>query len=136
MFRRDPAFTLIEVLVALFVTAITAVSLLDTFAGGLRAGDSSRQRTYAMLLAQSKLATVGSEIPLVPGESRGRFDDRFGWQVVIDASGSREDGDGARGDVEVMEVTVRVSWPPGDNDAFVVLTSARTARGLSGRVAQ
>jgi general secretion pathway protein I len=131
MTGRQRGFTLVEILVAMVVLAVAAVSLLQSFAGGLRATDSARQRTYAMLLAQSKLAVVGIELALEAGASEGRFDDRFAWRVVISPAGDgapAEDAGAIATAVEVMNVTVTVSWPALDPSGSVQLTSARLGR--------
>lgn len=128
----NKGFTLVEVLVALVVLSITAVSLLQTFTGGLRASDSARQRSYAMLLAQSKMAAVGIELPLAPGSLFGRFDDRFAWEVTVvpdtDTAPAGDTGDSGS-ENNVMKVTVVVSWPPGTRQNSIRLTSARLLLG-------
>lgn len=131
MTSGDKGFTLVEVLVALVVLAVTAVALLQSFAGGLRASDGARQRAHAMLLAQSTLATVGVELALAPGIVNGRFDDRFAWQVAI---APEEEGGGGSDDgsaIKAMAVTVTISWPPGAPRGSIQLRSTRLAR--SGR---
>ena len=128
MTGREKGFTLVEILVAMVVLAVAAVSLLQSFSGGLRAADSARQRAYAMLLAQSKMAAVGIELPLDPGASDGRFDDRFAWTVTISpagGAGAEEDTDASAQALKVMNVTVTVSWPPGSASGSLQLTSSR-----------
>lgn len=139
---RNRGFTLVEILVALVVLSIAAVSLLQSFAGGLRASDSARQQSYAMLLAQSKMAVVGVELPLTPGTVDGRFDERFTWQVTIapdalspDAEPELAGGTGGGGSPgEVMNVTVTVSWPAGNPRSSINLTSARLDQGIQGNI--
>lgn len=123
MTKAEKAFTLVEILVALVVLAVAAVPLLQSFAGGLRASDGARQQSYAMLLAQSKMAAVGTELPLEPGAIEGRFDNRFAWEVIIaaEADAASQDAPGT----EVMSVTVTVSWPSENRRNSIELTSAR-----------
>lgn len=137
MTGREKGFTLVEILVAMVVLAVAAVSLLQSFSGGLRASDSARQRGYAMLLAQSKMAAIGSELPLEPGSSTGRFDDRFAWTVEVSPDGDaapEEDAGAAAPPVTVMNVTVTVSWPPGNPAGSLQLTSSRLQRSRQGAV--
>ncbi len=123
MTKASKAFTLVEILVALVVLAVASVPLLQSFAGGLRASDRARQQAYAMLLAQSKLAAVGTELLLDPGVIEGRFDGRFTWQVAIaaDPEPATQQAPGA----EVMSVTVTVGWLSGNRRRSLELTSAR-----------
>lgn len=135
MKQWQDGFTLVEILVAMMVLAVAAVSLLQSFAGGLKASDGARQRGYALLLAQSKMATVGVELPLEPGTTDGRFDDRFAWTVTIsgDGDGASERSEGAAvPSLEVMNVTVAVSWPAADPSGSLQLTSSRLKQNRQG----
>lgn len=79
----EAGFTLLEVLVALAVLAISLGVLIPVFSGTLdRQGALADQKTAAML-AESKLATVGSEIPLVDGATDGKFDNGFTWHAEV-----------------------------------------------------
>jgi hypothetical protein len=73
---------LIEALVAIAVVALVLTWGYRAVGGSaLRARAAEASRTAA-LIAQSRLATVGAEIPLAPGETRGR-DGAFAWRVEV-----------------------------------------------------
>jgi general secretion pathway protein I len=76
-------FTLLEVLVALAVLSISLGALLPVFSSTLRNEDALSDQTTAILLAQSKLDALGTEIPIVDGKSQGRFDNGFTWRLEI-----------------------------------------------------
>lgn len=81
---RDDGSVLIEAMVAVaIIAAVLAVTYrsLGESALRVRAADSARTAT---LIAQSRLAMVGNEIPLEPGETEGT-DGAFAWVVAIDA---------------------------------------------------
>ncbi|UAJ09057.1 hypothetical protein [Polymorphobacter megasporae] len=81
---HDDGSVLIEAMVAVaIIAAVLAVTYrsLGENALRLRAADSARTAT---MIAQSRLAAVGSDIPLAPGETDGT-DGAFAWTVTIDA---------------------------------------------------
>ncbi len=80
---RAAGFTLLEVLVALSILAISLGVLVPVFSGTLDRQIILADQKTASALARSKLATVGSEIPLVDGKTDGRFDNGFTWHVEI-----------------------------------------------------
>ena len=82
--RGPRGFTLIEVVVALVILTVALGALLQLFQTGLRSGGVAETRVYATLLAQSRLAALGVEAPLEPGEIGGEIDERFRWSARIE----------------------------------------------------
>ncbi len=74
---------MLEVLVAFTILAVALVALLRAFSSGLRGLDAAETASIAAQHARSKLAEIGSAIPLEPGAEAGAFDDGFQWRVVI-----------------------------------------------------
>jgi general secretion pathway protein I len=73
---------LVEAMVAVAVIAMMlAVTYRAVGDSVLRSRAAEASRT-AMMIAQSRLATVGSEIPLEPGETTG-VDGDFAWRIRI-----------------------------------------------------
>lgn len=82
MSRGESGSVLIEALVACAIVAMLLGMTYQTIAGSAaraRAADASRG---ALLTAQSVMAGVGSETPLIPGGSGGAQGDLV-WQVEI-----------------------------------------------------
>jgi hypothetical protein len=105
-------------------TAIVAMML----AVGFRAIGDSALRTRAAeasrsaaMIAQSRLALVGSEIPLAPGEATG-VDGAFSWRVRVAPA-----DEGASGMGRLMSVTASVAQTNGRGR--VELTTLRLAPG-------
>lgn len=76
-------FSLLEVLVAFAILAITLGVIMRIFSMGLRNVTVGEDYTRAILLAQSKLAALGVEEPLQPGEQTGAFDEGYRWHVMV-----------------------------------------------------
>lgn len=76
-------FTLIEVLVALAVLALTLAALLQVFTTSLRNAAASERHLVATMLARSVLDEIGSEIPLISGERSAEIEQGYRWTVRI-----------------------------------------------------
>jgi general secretion pathway protein I len=122
--NRTRGFTLLEVLVAFTILAVGLVALLRAFSSGLRGLDAAETASIAVQHARSKMAEVGSVIPLEPGAEEGAFDDGFRWRVAIEP---HELGDGAAAEALPLlpyEVEVTVT---GSRGGAVTLRSLRLA---------
>jgi general secretion pathway protein I len=104
---RVRGFTLVEVLVALAILALTFTLAYRAMSEGLgRLADDS-QSERAVLLARSQLARVGHDIALADGDTEGRAAGGFFWRVDISPYGSAEGG------LTGHRVTVDVGWRSG-----------------------
>jgi general secretion pathway protein I len=119
--QRESGFTLLEVLVALAILAISLGVLIPVFAGTLdREAALADQKTAAML-AQSKLDTVGSEIPLADGVSDGTFSNGFSWHIEI----APYKFEYTSRLVTPMLVTLTVKWPAKNGSRSLTLKTIR-----------
>jgi len=109
--RNDSkGFTLIEVLVAFAILALTLMVLLQVFGTGLRTVDASERSLMATMLARSLLDDLGAETPVVPGERSGEIGEGYRWRMEIVPS--RTIAPVRSGDQSQVpyEVRVEVSW--------------------------
>ena len=74
-------FTLIEVLAALAILAMTAAFALRALSGALMLTDRGEREQAALSVAESVLDRVGRDIEVREGEQDGRTADGFAWQV-------------------------------------------------------
>lgn len=149
MHKSSRGFSLLEVLVAFVILGLVLGTLMEIFSGGLRNVTRAAEYQHALLLGQSKLATIGIEVPLKEGESSGEFDSTYRWQSTIKAlpdelsqieekpaaekpGGEKPAGENAGGPVAIlpvtlMEVDVRVMWGGGEQPRVVSLKTVRLA---------
>ncbi|OIQ74948.1 hypothetical protein GALL_433890 [mine drainage metagenome] len=122
MRRRDSGFSLLEVLVAFAILALTMGVLMNIFSGGLRNLGQGENYTVAMLDAQSKLAELGVSIPLQIGKQGGRIDSTYRWEATITPLRTAPDLA-----VALYGIHVDVSWGGGTAERRVSLDTLRIA---------
>lgn len=81
--RSKSGFTLIEVLVSFTIFSLALITLFKSVSDSGRHLKTSEDKAIALQLAQSKLASVGQNIPLQVGKFEGRFENEFAWNVEI-----------------------------------------------------
>ena len=118
---RQQGFTLLEVLAAFVIFALSVAVIFEIIAHSARNTRNAEINTTVALLAQSKLDMLGVEAPLQPGQTSGEFNDRYRWLLNIQplaggatfASGPElNDVDG----LELLQVDLVVSWGDMDNE--------------------
>ena len=122
---RQSGYTLIEVLVAFMILALALTVLLRIFSGGLRNVSVSSDYAIATLIAESRLAGAGIDVPLRPGETSGTEGERFEWTVNVQDYQPWPGYRSAAKGLDAYRVTVTVEWPHGDNTRSVGLSTVR-----------
>ncbi len=128
--RDDDGFTLLEILVALIIFALLFGVLAQIFQTGLRQARVAETASAATALARARLARVGVEVPLAPGEIEGESEGGLRWRTTIQLAAlpAEEDLGPAEGEVEMdlvpWLVEVSVAWGPGAGEQ-VTLTTLR-----------
>jgi general secretion pathway protein I len=77
--RGSAGFTLLEVLVAFLILAVSLSVLWRSFSGDLASLDSSAFYASALAEARSQVDRLGTEVPLEEGEVRGRAEGGLSW---------------------------------------------------------
>ena len=81
--RRDQGFTLLELLLAFVVFALSFATALEIMSGSMRSTVQAREYTEAALTAQSVMNRAGLDIPLVAGSAASGQHGEFEWDLWI-----------------------------------------------------
>lgn len=109
--KRDcRGFSLLEVLVAFVILALSLAVLMRIFSGGMRNIGAAEAYSRAVAIAESELATVGVDAPLAEGQHAGE-NGSFTWQTTVTRhAGSAAPTEGTIGGIELYQVEVLVNW--------------------------
>jgi len=124
--RKNNAFTLIEVIAALAVVAIAMVALIRLHLISINMTDSADVSTQATLLAQEKMTAALSDAlsdrPTVSQSGAIQQNNRqFNWQSQItDLHLPQLDGSDLTG---LRRLRMDISWKQGRHDKHVTLTT-------------
>lgn len=117
-------FTLIEVLVAMMILAVSLVVLLQLFSGGLRAGRLSDDYTRAILHAREKMEEILLFEKSGSGEQEGEFKDGFKWKTKIVRVENTEE-EAAKMSLDSFNVKVEVTWFEGSRKKHFEINSLK-----------
>lgn len=119
-------FTLLEVMLAFVIFALSFATVLEIMAGSMRSVRRASDDTEVALLAQSLMELVGTEIPIEEGGYSGTGMDRYDWKMDItlyDTGGETEGNTGVGGmstqeladlsGIELYRVDLYVDWATG-----------------------
>jgi general secretion pathway protein I len=106
--RSSEGFSLLEVLVAFAILALSLGVLMQLFSGGMRSALIGSSYSRAVDLAESTLALVGTEIPLQPGSQAGE-EKGLRWELNIQPY-VPEGLLAPPQDIQAFQVSVRVTW--------------------------
>lgn len=125
-------FSLIEVLVAFVLLSFSLAVILQIFSGSLRNVAAARNYTNAMVLADAKLSSLGSELPIETGEVTGEDGD-FVWRLSITPyvyPDESPEQDSQQTDQQLFEVSISVSWQQGARQPQVDMHTLRIGQAL------
>ena len=121
--RHDGGFTLIEVIAAIAILALSAGVIFQVTSNSVRNLHRAKALTGASMLAQSLLARVGTDIPLQEGESRGQAAPDLQWHLQIERYGDAEDR--KQWPVAAYSVLAEVVWDNGPDARRIELRTLR-----------
>jgi general secretion pathway protein I len=129
--ESEAGFTLVEVVVALAILALSLAVLLNVISNGIRQTDSAKKMAQAGSLVQSLLSKLGTEMPIKEGLTSGEFPEGFRWRVRAERYGDAED----RQDwpVAAYAISVEIIWGDASDERSVALNTLRLAPKESGR---
>ena len=81
--NKQKGFSLLEILIAFSILAISLGILLKIFSAGINTAVVAEDYTAAVQIAESLMAKTGLESPLQAGEDSGTENDKYEWQVLV-----------------------------------------------------
>lgn len=139
--RRSGGFTLLELLLAFVVFALSFATVLEILSGSMRNTVRAREYTEAALTAQSVMDQVGLEIPLEAGFNANGESGDYRWEIEIfgyegGAEGFSPVELAELTGIELLQVDLLVSWgvPPRDQSSeFSTVRAMQLNRELTGQ---
>lgn len=113
--NRGRGFTLLEVLLAFVVFALSFAVVLEILSGSMRSTARAREYTEVALIAQSVMDQVGLDIPLEAGFSAQGETGPYRWDLTIQPlQGARDTVNSVElaelTGVDLLEVHLTISW--------------------------
>lgn len=112
---RSAGFTLIEVLLAFVVFALSFTVVLEILSGSMRNTVRAKEYTEVALMAQSVMDQVGLDIPLEAGAGSSGESGEYRWQLEINPFAGTADNAhsielGELTGIDLLEVEFTVDW--------------------------
>ena len=129
--RTSRGFTLLEVMLAFVIFALSFATVLEIMAASMRSVRRTSDDTEVALLAQSVMDLVGTEIPIETGEFNGVGMDRYRWQLGIYLyESSSEDVNtlelAEMSGVELYWIDLNIDWKSGRNQRDMHFSTIRS----------
>lgn len=125
--QNQRGFSLLEILVAFVVLALTLSMIMQIFSGGLRNVGRSDEYSRAVLVAEAKLAEISGS-PLQLGTLSG-IADNFKWSSNVaaytDPAASSQNPFDPNLAVELYKIDVDVSWGEAEKPRSLRLNTVR-----------
>lgn len=119
----ERGFSLLEIVVAFTLMALSLAVLMQAFGGGVRLMGNAERLAQAASLAQSQLARVGTEVPLAEGEYQGEWL-AYRWQIKV-APFSLPPPLAEHPRWQLFQIDVAVNWVEASRQRAYRLTTVR-----------
>ena len=125
--NKQKGFSLLEILIAFSVLALSLGILLKIFSAGVDTAVVAEDYTAAVQIAESLMAKTGVETALQEGQDSGVENEKYNWQVDVSPFVFNPDNVDATTTTAVLfKVRVIVSWGNGNaNDRQIELTTLK-----------
>lgn len=138
---RSAGFTLIEVLIAMMILAISLVTILQLFSGGLRSAAVSGEVTLAVHRAREKMEELLLYEEMRDMTIEGDFGDGYGWRADIRYLNPEPEAPAGRGappadppeapwPLDLFDITVEVHWRESLRERSVTLQTVHAAKRI------
>lgn len=129
--RHSGGFTLLEVMLAFVIFALSFATVLEIMAGSMRSVRRSSDDTQVALLAQSIIDLVGTEIPIEEGQFNGTDMDRYDWSMGIYLYAASDEEVRTQelaelSGIELYQIDLDISWQTGRRDRNMHFSTIRS----------
>lgn len=126
MFRSSKGFSLLEVLVAFVVMGLVVGVILQLFGSSMRGVALADEYSFAIQVAESRLAAVGNEIPVEEGSTSGEEKaSGYRWEVRMEPIELGDEQEKIPVPLQLYHVDVAVTWQTGEKPREFHLSSLR-----------
>ena len=108
-YRIQHGFSLLEILVAFSILALSLGVLYQIFSQGSRSAILAEEYTRATIIAESRLASIGVLDHFRNNDDRGTEENKYHWSTSIQPYAETEPSRFTTG-FHLYEVTTQVSW--------------------------
>ncbi len=139
--RSSNGFTLLEVLLAFVVFALSFTIVMEILSGSMRNTVRAREYTEAALIAQSVMDQLGLDLALEQGANYVGESGDYQWQLSVDPYEDVEENANSMvlaelTGIELLQINLVISWgePPREkSDYFSTIRAMLINRKLAGR---
>ena len=115
--NKQQGFSLLEILIAFSILALSLGILLKIFSGGVNTAMVAEDYTIAVQIAESLIAKTGSEIPLKDHQSSGDENEKYHWSLTVSPFFLSGEGiDPKNAAAQLYKINVTVNWGDGESD--------------------
>ena len=133
--QSSRGFTLLEVMLAFVIFALSFATVLEIMAGSMRSVRRASDDTQVALFAQSIMDLVGTEIPIEDGQFNGTGMDRYQWRLDIylyEASDEdvRTQELAEMSGIELYKVDLNIDWETGRRQRDLHFSTIRSIMAI------
>ncbi|MDD5632122.1 MAG: type II secretion system protein [Methylococcales bacterium] len=127
MLNRQKGFSLLEILIAFSILAISLGILLKIFSAGVNTAIVAEDYTAAVQIAEGLLAKTSMETTLQPGQDSGLENEKYHWLVEVSPfMFNPENVDATTIKTALFKIRVIVNWgDDNDNNREIKLTTLK-----------
>jgi general secretion pathway protein I len=127
---KHRGFTLIEVVVALAISGVALIIIVELFSGGLRLARASKEYTKAVNYARMKMEEMAFKQTLKEGSEEGEFNDTFRWEVAVKRVNliPVEKTTELKPTIEFFQIQVNIIWKSGSKERSTRIETYRTIK--------